>query len=108
MDSLQTNLYCYEQDDQALLIPEAKRKLEIYPDKEINWRNESKRRKVSMNTPSVNEGKKQFKCDICNANFGQKSILNKHVGMVHEGKKQFKCKICTVNFEQTCRNSCSP
>ena len=41
---------------------------------------ESKRRKVSIKAASVHGGKqKQFKCDICNAEFGRKGNLNKHV-----------------------------
>merc|ERR1739848_683048 len=46
----------------------------------------------------MGEGKKQFKCHICNAEFGQRGSLNKHVTTVHEGKKQFKCKICSAVF----------
>ena len=30
--------------------------------------------------------------------FGQKGHLNKHVARVHEGKKQFKCNICDSMF----------
>ena len=51
---------------------------------------------MKIHVATVHEGKKTFKCDICNANFGQKSTLNKHVATVHEGKKQFKCDICNV------------
>ena len=40
-----------------------------------------------------------FNCDICNANFGQKSSLIVHVATVHEGKKQFKCEICDTKFK---------
>ena len=32
----------------------------------------------------------QFKCDFCDANFGGKGNLNKHVAIIHEGKKEFK------------------
>ena len=48
----------------------------------------------------VHEGRKRFKCEICNAEFGQKSDLNKHVAVVHEGKKQFTCDICNSEFGQ--------
>ena len=48
-----------------------------------------------MHVATVHEGQKQFKCDICNAKFGHKCNLNKHV---HEGKKQFKCDICNAHF----------
>ena len=33
---------------------------------------------------TIHVGTKQFKCDICNANFGHKSVLNRHVATVHE------------------------
>ena len=46
----------------------------------------------------MHEGKKQFKCDICEAEFGQKVILNRHVATVHEGKKPFKCEICDARL----------
>ena len=39
---------------------------------------------------SMKETKKQVKCNICNAEFGEKSTLNAHVVTDHEGKKQLK------------------
>lgn len=47
---------------------------------------------------TVHEGKKQFKCAICDVKFGHKSHLNQHVITVHEGKKKFKCNIFNANF----------
>ena len=35
----------------------------------------------------------QFKCDICNAKFGQKCSLDRHVVIAHEEKKQLKCEM---------------
>ena len=59
-----------------------------------------------LHAATVHEGKKLFKCDNCDANFGQKCSLNGHplefflsytilfhVEVVHEGKKQCKCVI---------------
>ena len=56
--------------------------------------------KGNLNThvATVYEGKKQFKCDICDSKFGVKGKLNVHVTTVLEGKKQFKCDICNVEF----------
>ena len=53
---------------------------------------------MNKHIATVHEGKKQFKCDICNANFGQKGDRNRHVTTVHEGKKPFKCDICNAKF----------
>ena len=47
---------------------------------------------------AVHEGKKQFQCDICNAQFGEKAKLKIHVATVHEGKKPFQCEICNAEF----------
>ena len=87
-----------EPDSQPLVIPEAK-EIEIkQPDEEKNWENVSKRRKISIRTTSDHEEKEKYKCDICNANFGQKSNFRTHVTTVHEGKKTFKCDICDASF----------
>ena len=51
----------------------------------------------------------EWKCDICNAVFGQKFNLNKHKSL--HRKKQFNCGICSksfhykYNFDQHCKAS---
>ena len=35
----------------------------------------------------MQEGKKDFKCDICEKDFTE----------IHEGQKAFKCDVCTEN-----------
>ena len=35
---------------------------------------------------TIHEGKNQFKCNICNGNFGQRGNLKKHAAIVHERK----------------------
>ena len=47
---------------------------------------------------TIHEGKKQFKCNLCNTKFGEKSNLRRHIVTVHEGKKLFKCDICNAKF----------
>ena len=47
---------------------------------------------------SVHEGKKPFKCNICDTAFSQKQKLNGHVKSVHEGMEPFKCNICDKAF----------
>ena len=32
------------------------------------------------------KGKKEFKCDICNANYGHKSQMNRHIATIHKRK----------------------
>ena len=40
------------------------------------------------------QGKKAFKCNICDYSCFAKSTMNRHMESVHEGKKTFKCDIC--------------
>ena len=42
----------------------------------------------------IHEGKKPFRCDICDYSCSQKSNMKTHVASVHEEKKPFKCNIC--------------
>ena len=46
------------------------------------------------------QGKKAFKCDICDQSFSQKGNLTKHTASVHDSKKSFKCDICDHNFSE--------
>ena len=47
---------------------------------------------------SVHEGKKPFKCTICDTCFSLKTNLSKHIKSVHEKRKPFKCNICDADF----------
>ena len=55
---------------------------------------------LKKNIVSVHEGKKPFKCDICDYRCSQKVNMNRHVASVHEEKKPFKCEICDATFTQ--------
>ena len=48
----------------------------------------------------VHEGKKPFKCNICDTNFASKQGLNTHIATVHEGKKPYRCNTCDSSFSQ--------
>ena len=43
---------------------------------------------------SVHEGKKQFKCEICDYSSSRKGNLKLHVASVHEKNIPFKCEMC--------------
>ena len=47
---------------------------------------------------TIHEGKKPSKCDICDAKFTAKQVMNGHIATVHEGKEPFKCDIYNANF----------
>ena len=63
---------------------------------------ENKDPKSPPNSGEVHEAtKKQFKCDICNANFSQKPSLSRHIANFHRYeliKKHMKCKECDLSF----------
>ena len=46
----------------------------------------------------MKEGKKKFKCDICDAKFAKNVHMNLHFASIPDGKKQFKCDICNAKF----------
>ena len=45
---------------------------------------------MNRHIASVHEGKKQFKCELCDHSFNQNAHMKTHVTSVHEGKKPFK------------------
>ena len=47
---------------------------------------------------AVHEGKKPFKCSICDKSFGRKSHMELHISAVHEEKKPFECLLCKEGF----------
>ena len=47
---------------------------------------------------TIHEGKKPFKCAICDAGFTSKHGMKKHIVAIHEGNKPFKCDICNAKF----------
>ena len=47
---------------------------------------------------TAHEGKKPYKCNICDSDFKTTDELEKHKKKVHEGKKLFHCSICSTGF----------
>ena len=54
--------------------------------------------KIYYSIETVHEGKKPFKCNICDSSFIHKGDLNRHMNSVHEGKKPFKCGTWDASF----------
>ena len=64
-----------------------------------------KKRKIltKFTHASVHEGKKPYKCHICNAAFAIKSTMRKHLMYMHSEKKPdlpIKCDICDKAFRE--------
>ena len=47
---------------------------------------------------SVHNGKKPYKCTICEHNCSTNTQLNVHISAVHEGNKPHKCLNCDASF----------
>ena len=60
----------------------------------------SQRSTMNVHVASVHERKKPFKCNICDYSCSQKGNMERHVSMVHEKKKPFKCDICDYNCSE--------
>ena len=45
------------------------------------------------------EGKKRFKCSLCERIFIVYKMLLKHILIAHEGEKPFECNNCDEKFE---------
>ena len=57
-----------------------------------------KNKKSNEIDKSFQEGKKQFKCNVCSESYGRKGHLSRHMASIHDGKKPFKCEICSATF----------
>jgi uncharacterized Zn-finger protein len=53
---------------------------------------------MKKHVASVHEGKKPFRCDICEYRSSEKSNMNRHIKSVHEGKKNLKFEYCAAGF----------
>ena len=42
-----------------------------------------------------------LKCNICSSLLKTKQGLKSHIASVHDGKKSFKCNVCDANFART-------
>ena len=53
---------------------------------------------MKIHVLSVHEGKKPFKCEICDYSCLEKGSITRHVMLVHEEKKSFESRICDKRF----------
>jgi uncharacterized Zn-finger protein len=51
-------------------------------------------RHMKIHIEVVHEGKKPFKCTLCDTSFTKKALMVTHIASIHEGKKPFSCSIC--------------
>ena len=55
---------------------------------------------LARHIESKHEERKNYKCDVCDKTFSCKFSLKKHIELGHEGKKPFVCHICAATFRQ--------
>ena len=54
---------------------------------------------MKIHVATVHEGKKPFKCEVCDYKWYQKSSLENNVASVHTGNKPFTC-VCDYSSSQ--------
>ena len=47
---------------------------------------------------NVHDRKKPFKCEVCQANFGQNCELKMHISRAHDNPKLYSCNTCNEEF----------
>ena len=47
---------------------------------------------------SVHEGNRKFECDLCDYSSFQNAHMKRHIFSIHEGRKPFKCDICDHSY----------
>ena len=62
--------------------------------------------KIYYSIETVHEGKKPFKCNICDAGFVSEADLNRLNASVHEGRK-VQCDFCVSSFTKENNFQCS-
>ena len=48
---------------------------------------------------NLSDGKKTYKCHICNKDLSTNTVLKNHIQEVHEAMKPFHCDICDNKFK---------
>ena len=49
---------------------------------------------------SINLGKNNFQCPLCEKSYSSKRNLQLHIKSIHEGVKSYKCSYCPKSFTQ--------
>merc|ERR1712045_628490 len=49
----------------------------------------------------THEKKRRFTCNLCDAHFYRKSVMERHVRVRHMGEKPCQCDICGIGFKNS-------
>ena len=88
-----------EVDPQEIEVP-IKDKHEEINNQEFKSEKNKQNDDMEKYTTSIHEGKKVFKCNMCDKNSIWKHAMKQHMASVHEGKKPFKCEVCDYSCSQ--------
>ena len=69
--------------------------------------NFSQKGNLKRHVASVHEGKKPFKCKVCDYKSSRQGNLNQNIISVHDEKKPFKCEVCdySCSLKEKSQNS---
>ena len=53
---------------------------------------------LSLFTPSVDEGRRAYKCKVCSKIFEKKAVVRAHIDICHQDKRDFVCTVCFKRY----------
>ena len=69
------------------------------------WLNICSKKLFEKHVSFVHDGKRQFRCEVCDYKSSQKCDINKHIASVHEANRPLKYDICDYSCSQNSKSN---